>query len=177
MIKKGFNLFKSNCEIVSTEGLESVPEIEIPPEFLLFVSMFKLGTNEFLNAKRNFEGFIMPITNVEYSNVRLNHNLCLSHFYELSELEERWLEDVVHSVLYHEHGLLPVAYNEANLDHIYINVRGEGGIFYADADGVVELEESIFDFCKKIFETEILDEDFKKKNVYKVWGDNYWQCE
>jgi len=177
MKKEGFSLFKSNNETIMTEALESIPELEIPHAFLTFLSMFQLGITGFSNAKRDFEGFSMSITNIEYSNSKLSQNLRLSHFYDVSELEERWIEDVTYSTLYHVHGLLPIAYNEANLDHVYIDVKGNGEIYYLDGNGRIELETSILKFCAKIFETEISDEDFKGKKVYRVWGDQYWQCE
>lgn len=174
MKKKGLELFEGSNGSERKRLTEPFEGLVVPSLFLLFISIYKLGVEGFLNAKRDFEGYSMSLTNIIYKNDLLSQDLCISHFYNFLEIETRWAEDIKYSSLYHEHNLLPIAYNEANLDHVYIEIKGEGGVFYIENEKIIKLEDDIFDFCKNIVESDILDEDYKGQVIYKVWGDRHW---
>lgn len=172
--KKGFELLKSRQTIQSVGQLNGILGYDIDKLLEVFFGSFELGNEGFLNANRFFEGFKMPITFVEYKNVEINLNIRLSHFYSFKDLVAWWSENVMHDEIYQKHNLLPIAYTEINLDHVYTNPK-DGCIFYFVNSQKVKLSSNIFEFCLGLIETKIIDEDFKNKSVYRNWNEDFWR--
>lgn len=180
-MKTGLELLKSKIYTGNrTAGFEQVLGINLPELFKFYCEMYELGQECFQNAKRSFDDILLPITSVEYVDQNLNIHLRISHFYDLQELQSRWKEDIQFSDWYKTRSLLPIAYEEVNLGQIFISLSQNdiGRIWYIGAyenDKPIYLTSNIFEFVSKLFETEINDEDFKNKQVYKNWGEDFWR--
>ena len=180
-MKKGIELFKSEIYTgKKTTEFEKTVGLKLPVLFKYFCEMFELGQECFLNAKRSFDDILLPITSVNYVDLKENINLRISHFYELKELQSRWKEDIEFSEWFKTRNLLPIAYEEINLGQIFISLSQNdfGNIWYIggyENDKPIYLSKNIFEFASKLVETEINDEDFKNKQVYKNWGEDFWR--
>lgn len=170
----GLELLKSSSTLLSSTQLNKILGYDIDKSLEVFLSCYQLGQNGFLNAYRSFDGFRMPITFVEYKNSEIDLELRLSHFYNLHDLIDRWKENIKHDDVYQEYTLLPIAYTEVNLDHVFANPK-DGGIFYFVNNQKMKLASNIFEFCLGLVETEILDEDFNNKTVYRNWSEDFWR--
>ena len=182
-MKKGLELFKCNksFQIETVMEFEKLLSIKLPTSLRYFYSCFELGEGKLENAKRNFEGVLMDITSVQFYDKVKNIDRRLSHFYSLNEIIDIW-NDIKSINQYNPGNILPIAITSIRNEKIFVSLEKEslGTIwcedsFNANPYAIYKIANDIYEFISQLYETDILDKEFKGKVLYQRWGENFWR--
>ncbi len=184
----GFELLSTRKvdEIVNVEALEIAFGLELPPLYKLFVNTFNLGegyplkSEEYLDPESNEKYYCAGALYYPLKDNEKWH-LSVSYFYDIEQILNDWQTYIKNEKEWEEFGFLRIA-----------GIGQGGGLFvgtrYENRDMIYEVvwdwEEPYFKVADNIFDLmkgfaytddENLQTGVSKNQLYKNWGDNFWQ--